>query len=138
MHSNSDPVIIGMADQLDAELRDARLLAPYNRFMLADPQTRPVLDQALRGREGPRVDGICPVIWFGASVGISTSAEYERDGSKPLVSSAPVQRCNVCNAYMAPATAFWVARGQYIVQIDTCDACGARLIARGAVRQVGE
>jgi hypothetical protein len=136
MHRTTDPTVNALADQLEAERREARSLAPYNRFFLNDPRLTPILEHALRGLDEHVAEGPVPIIW--CPMGLAApSREYTRDESTPISSAAPVRYCNVCWKPTRLTVPFWVARGQYIVQVDACDSCSLDLMDKGAIPELG-
>ena len=134
LHATTDPSINALADQIESERDEAKRLAPHNRFFLSDPRIKPMLHHALAGLDANEAKGAVPVIRCGSAFG-GPSTEHTRNGTSPITSRAPVQYCNVCGAYISSAVPFWVARGQYVVQIDMCGLCADEYVSRGAVAQ---
>lgn len=136
MYATDDPGIRALADQEEAELHEARRLAPHNRFMLSDSRTSAFLDCVLKYRDpdAPLAEGPAPILWS-AGLG-SRSVEVERIGSKPFDSRLPVRHCNACNEGMIRSVPFWVARAHYVVQVELCGTCAQEFVLLGAVPQV--
>ncbi|TFC06749.1 hypothetical protein [Cryobacterium mannosilyticum] len=125
MHDSTDTLANAMTDQLEAEIAEARRLAPHNRFMRAHPVIGPMIIDAVTHLDGGRVangDNPVPIIRARDALSAHTS-ELTRTGTVPIASRACVRYCDVCNNAQAILVPFWVAFGQYIVQIELCGEC---------------
>ncbi|TFC84490.1 hypothetical protein [Cryobacterium sp. TMT3-29-2] len=125
MHDSTDTSVNAMTDQLEAEVDEARRLAPHNRFMRAHPGIGPMIIDAvthLDGRQEANGDNPVPIVRARDALSAHTS-ELTRTGTVPIASRACVRYCDVCNNAQAILVPFWVAFGQYIVQIEMCGLC---------------
>ena len=128
MHASTDTQVNSMTDQLEAETAEARRLAPHNRFMRAHPVIGPMITAAYTRLDGERkADGTVPIIRARDALSAHTT-ELTRTGTEPIASRACVRYCDVCNNAQAILVPFWVAFGQYIVQIEMCGACADQYI----------
>ena len=124
-------------DALEAAARDARRLAPHNRYMRKHTTLGAFINTTLtRLRETS--DTIVPIVRV--VHGESSAMEVERHGDQPLSESRVVAYCNVCSEATRgdSLVPFWVATQSNIMQINMCPACAdVHILEYGAVPQWG-
>ena len=125
------------ADALEAECRDALTLAPHNRHMRAHDWLSSCITGAVaRLRGDSAANGVVPIIR--AKGTDAPTSERTRHGNAPLRQAGVVSCCLSCSQSSGALIPFWVAMGQYVVQLDLCGSCAdEQIMTFGAVPQVG-
>lgn len=125
------------ADAFDAECRDALTLAPHNRHMRDHYWLGSCVTGAVaRLDDDSAANGVVPIIRARGTD--APTWERTRHGNAPLRQAGVVSNCLSCNQSSAALVPFWVAMGQYVVQVDLCGPCAKeQIMTLGAVPQVG-
>lgn len=122
------------ADQLVAEVDEARRLAPPENDFLRDELATVVHRALVSMDESHDFEGTAPVL-VASPFGYSpSSTERTRRGSAPVIRGA-VCACHGCGQSRAGSVPFWLALGRHILQIDLCGSCSVGAIDRGAKPQ---
>ena len=129
--SRSNPAL----DQYEAECREARRLAPHNRFLRKNPNIDAAIRIAMRSVDRDlEAQGPVPVIRLRPAPS-EGAAEHTRVGRKPVADRYPQRYCLACNKPTSQTVPFWYHCGPNVLQIDMCGGCADRCIFQGAVPQ---
>lgn len=137
--TQSDPGLLAVIDQLNAEDREARSLVPegQNRQLRRDRTLSMVIESTLRlsANEAP---GPVRILRPSGSLPLDGGHTYPREGEQPLAQTSVTSRCHRCFDSTARTVPFWINAGWDVVQVDLCGWCTAWAIDLGCKPQLGE
>ena len=133
----NDPGKEAFLDQLSAEYAEAERLAPWGQNRSLADKCRVAIEHSLTEADLDSTTGSVPVI---RCPSFEHAEAHSRSGVSPVMSTTPVEYCNLCASPMAAAlmTGFWVNCGTVIAQLDLCVTCAKYAIDElGATAQSG-